>query len=310
MTITLRHLRYFEALSRHRHFSRAAEECSVTQPALSVRVQELEASLGVALLERRRGALGMTRIGEEVAQRAAAILLSVRDLRDYAISAAGALTGPLALGIIPTVAPYILGRLLPALNEAFPKLELRISEAQTSKLQEETASGNLDVILISTAEKTEGLTQMPLFDDGFLLATGTKSHLARLKSITQESLAAADLLLLDEGHCLRDQSLSFCRIAPRQTREKYGAASLGTLLQLIAHGQGATFLPEIAVPVEMRGDWPVTLRHFTGPKPYRTLGLAWRETSPRGEDFRTLGNVIAETGKAIVAEGREIAGRG
>lgn len=306
MMITFRHLRYFEALSRHRHFSRAAEECSVTQPALSVRVQELEASLGVALVERRRGQIGLTRIGEEVANRAAAILLSVRDLQDYAISSAGSLTGRLVLGIIPTVAPYMLAHLLPAVRAAFPKLELTIFEAQTSKLLEEIANGNLDVILISVPAEQDGLEQVPLFDDGFVLATAAGSDLARLQAIDQDSLAGAELLLLDEGHCLRDQALSFCSIAPHRTREKYGAASLGTIMQLIANGQGATFLPEIAIPVEMRGGWPIVLRRFDGSQPYRNLGLAWRETSPRGDDFRLFGKIIAETGRTIVGEGRGI----
>lgn len=278
----------------------------MTQPALSVQVQELEALLGIPLVERRRGQTELTRAGEEVARRAADILRSVQDLRDYAIAVGGPLQGPMALGIIPTVAPYLLAHMLPAVRHAFPKLELTISEARTEKLLEEISMGNLDAILVSVPLKQSWLEQVPLFDDGFVLATCHGSELSERNGIGPEDLSRVDLLLLDEGHCLRDQALSFCRIVPKHVREKYGAASLGTIMQLIANGQGATFLPEIALPVETANNGQIVLREFRDAQPKRTIGLAWRETSPRTDDFRILGGMIGKIGREIARRGRDI----
>lgn len=304
--VTLRHLRYFEALSRHRHFSRAAEECSVTQPALSVQIQELETSLRVPLIERRRGQVELTGIGIEVARRASKILLAVRDLKDYALAAEGVVGGPFSLGVIPTIAPYLLAEALPALRKSFPELDMAIFEAQTGRLLEDVLAGKLDAILISLPVEKQGVEIMPLFDDAFVLATGKESPLALQTVVDQESLADADLLLLDEGHCLRDQALSYCRVAPAGIRQRFGAAGLGTIIQLVANGYGVTFLPEMAVPVKMSSDERIAFRRFAGPQPRRTIGLVWRETSPRREEFRALGEVIAETGEQIIGRCRQL----
>jgi len=304
--VTLRHLRYFEALSRHRHFSRAAEECSVTQPALSVQIQELETSLRVPLIERRRGQIELTAIGIEIARRASKILLAVRDLKDYALAAEGVVGGPFSLGVIPTIAPYLLAEVLPALRENFPELDMTIFEAQTGRLLEDVLAGKLDAVLISLPVEKQGLEVMPLFDDAFVLAVGRESPFASQTIVDHESLAEANLLLLDEGHCLRDQALSYCHIAPAGIRQKFGAAGLGTIIQLVANGYGVTFLPEMAVPVKMSNDERIVFRRFAGQQPRRTIGLVWRETSPRREEFRVLGEVIAETGEQIIDRCRQM----
>lgn len=304
--ITLRHLRYFEALSRHRHFSRAAEECSVTQPALSIQIQELEGYLRAPLIERRRGYVELTGPGMEIARRAAEILAAVRDLKDYALAAEGIVGGPLSLGVIPTIAPYLLAEALPAIKLAFPTLEMAIAEAQTKKLLEDLVAGKLDAILISLPAEQPGLAALPLFDDAFVLATGRNSPLAAHENIDQAQLADVELLLLDEGHCLRDQALSYCRVVPPGMREKFGAAGLGTIIQLVANGYGATFLPEMAVTAKMPNDERIAFRRFKGAQPRRTIGLAWRETSPRGEEFTALGQVIARTGQDIISRCRNM----
>ncbi|MEN3930597.1 hydrogen peroxide-inducible genes activator [Microvirga sp. W0021] len=307
--ITLRHLRYFEALSRHNNFSRAAEECAVTQPAMSIQIQEFENILGIPLVERRRGAAELTAVGIEVAKKAKDILLSVHDLQDYVATAGGYLQGKLSLGIIPTLAPYLLAQLLPAIRTSFPELELSIYEAHTEKLYEELTTGRLDSILISTPVDQEGVQSIDLFEDGFVLAICSNAELSKEPIISSQSLSDIDVLLLDEGHCLRDQALSFCNTSTKRIREQYGATSLATIIQLIVNCQGATFLPEIAIPAELKDPSRLILRRFSDIKPSRKVNLAWRTSSPRKEEFETLGHVIAHVGSEAVAKGRQIMAR-
>ncbi len=298
--ITLKQLRYFAAVARNRHFGRAAAECHVSQPALSLQIQDLEAQLGCQLIERRRGAVALTEIGQEIAERASRILLEASDLVDHARHRPSILSGPLDLGVIPSVAPYLLPATLPLLQQRHPTLDLRLRESQTSTLLDELGDGQLDVALLSLPVQRAGIETAHLFEDGFILVTpavGTGVPFA-----PQAALSGDSLLLLEEGHCLRDQALSFCRTAQSPSRRQYGASSLSTIMQMVANGFGTTLMPAMALPIELRPEMPVKLFRFAAPEPSRSIGLAWRKTSPRKRDFEALGRILAEVGTALAAE--------
>jgi LysR family hydrogen peroxide-inducible transcriptional activator len=294
--VTLKHLRYFEALSRLRHFGRAAEECAVSQPALSMQMQEFEAELGIALVERRRGGITLTAAGAEIARRARAILASVGDLSAYARHAAGRLSGTLVLGAIPSIAPYLLPAALPHIRERHPALELTLRETRTAVLVAELLAGQLDVVLLSLPVSHPEIATRALFTDHFVLAARAGSRLAAGGPLSPERLGGENLLLLEDGHCLRDQALGYCGGAGAM-RERFGASSLATLVQLVANGYGVTLLPRMAVPVEVAEDPRIALRDFAEPRPSREIGLAWRRTSPQAADFIALGDILAEVGR-------------
>lgn len=292
--LTLRQLRYLESLARHRHFGRAAEECSVTQPALSMQIQELEQGLELTLVERRRGKIGLTREGEEIVGRARRVLNEVRDIVDYARHCGKGLEGPLRLGVIPSIAPYLLPSVLPVLKERHPKLELSVRETQTGVLLEELLQGALDVLLLALPVTVRGIDTMPLFQDRFLLAIPSGLASKAEPRVSRDFVMGQELLLLEEGHCLRDQALDYCAMARPETMKSFGATSLTTLLQLVANGQGVTLLPELCLPEEAR-DNRVSLLRFVEPEPAREVGLAWRSNCPRADAFAALGRVIGET---------------
>lgn len=289
--LTLRQLRYFKALSQTRHFGRAAEACHVSQPALSMQIKDLEAALGVTLIERRKNGIQLTSEGSEIARRAGEILLKAQDIHDFAADKGGPLGRHLSLGVIPTIAPYFLPIALPELQTLFPELDLTMHEAQTGNLLEELADGSLDVALLALPAGDEGFTSLELFADRFLLAM-PKSAPAPA-SIQASDLQAEQLILLEEGHCLRDQALAVCGSAGRGAMSKFGATSLTTVLQMVANGYGSTLLPEMAAPVEVHADTPIALRHLE-PEPSRTIGLVWRASAPRSERFEKLGEVLLD----------------
>jgi LysR family hydrogen peroxide-inducible transcriptional activator len=294
--ITLRQLRYLAALARHRHFRRAAAECAVTQPALSMQIRELERELGVTLVERRPGEIAVTETGLDVAARAERILAATRDLVDFARHR-DLLSGPLKLGIIPTLAPYLLPRVLPLLQRRYPALRLDVRETQTQVLVDELAGGALDCLLLALPVEAADLETLPLFDDRFLLAAPAAEPLPK-RRLSVNDVDQRRLILLEEGHCLRDQALAFCAARRRDTAAGLGATSLGatsltTVMQMVANGYGVTLVPEIAADVEVR-DARVKLSRFAAPEPGRTIGLAFRRTSPRRKDFEVLGEVVME----------------
>jgi LysR family hydrogen peroxide-inducible transcriptional activator len=296
--ITLKQLQYFSAVARLRHFGRAAEECHVSQPALSVQIQELESTLGATLIERRRNALALTQLGEEVHRRAHNILADVRDLTDFARHRPALLTGPLNLGVIPSIAPYLLPAVLPLLQSRFTRLELKLRESQTRMLVEELRDGRLDVALLSLPIHEPWVEQIQLFDDRFVLVTPASRAIPR-RLPSAADLSGENLLLLEEGHCMRDQALTYCQAAHTGTHRQFGAASLATIVQMVANGYGSTLLPEIALPVEIRDNPAVSVHNFTAPEPKRTVGLIWRRTSPRKSDFIELGRAIVEAAAGI-----------
>jgi LysR family hydrogen peroxide-inducible transcriptional activator len=303
--ITLRQLRYLVSLARTRHFGKAAEECAITQPALSMQIRELEREIGAVLVERRPNEIVLTQTGAEVATRAEQILAATRDLVDFARHR-DLLTGGLQLGIIPTLAPYILPRILPRLQRHYPKLRLKVRETQTRTLVEELAAGALDVVMLALPIESSDLETRTLFDDPFLLAVPTSEKLRGRVSV--DEVDQQRLILLEEGHCLRDQALAFCGAPRRDATSNLGTTSLGatsltTVMQMVANGYGVTLVPEVAANTEVR-DGRVKLLRFTEPTPGRTIGLAWRRTSPRRRDFEAFGDVVCRAIKTASAKAR------
>jgi LysR family hydrogen peroxide-inducible transcriptional activator len=288
--ITLRQLRYLASLARHRHFGRAADDCAVTQPALSMQIREFERELGVELIERRPNDIALTETGLEVAARAEHILASVRDLVDFARHR-DPLSGSLKLGIIPTLAPYLLPRVLPPLQTHYPNLALEIRESQTSTLVDELVAGRLDAAMLALPVEGADLETLALFNDAFLLAVPASDPLHG--PITPDDVDRRRLILLEEGHCLRDQALAFCGMARRDLPAGLGATSLTTVMQMVANGFGVTLVPQIAADAELR-DRRVRALRFAAPAPGRTIGLVWRKTSPRRADFEALGQLVQD----------------
>jgi LysR family transcriptional regulator, hydrogen peroxide-inducible genes activator len=295
--ITLRQLRYLTSLARHRHFGRAAADCAVSQPALSMQVRELEREIGAELVERRPGDIALNDTGLDVAQRAEQILAATRDLVDFARHR-DLLSGRLRLGIIPTLAPYVLPRLLPRLQADYPQLRLEVRETQTKLLLDELARGELDAVMLALPAEGADVETLALFDDAFLLAVPAADALPARGRVGVADVDQRRLILLEEGHCLRDQALAFCA-APklaasnRDAPAGLGATSLATVMQMVANGYGVTLLPEVAVDAEGR-DTRVKLLRFSAPEPARTVGLVWRRTSPRKKDFKALGKIVTQ----------------
>jgi LysR family transcriptional regulator, hydrogen peroxide-inducible genes activator len=291
--LTLRQLRYLDALARHGNFGRAAEECAVSQPALSMQIRDLEHELGAELVTRRQGATVLTEAGAEVARRVGSILGATRDLADCVRHGGNLLCGTLRLGVIPTLAPYVLPLLLPELHRSHPDLRLDLLETQTKSLLSELAQGMLDVLLLALPLEKAEFETVDLFSDRFLLAVPADDPLPERARVSKSDVSARELVLLEEGHCLRDQALSYCGERD-YAHNRLGATSLTTVLQMVASGYGVTLLPEVAVDVEVR-DERVKLLRFVEPQPRRKIGLAWRPTSPRKGDFLELGQILLKT---------------
>jgi len=291
--LTLRQLAYFEAVARHRHFGRAAEACAVSQPALSVQIQELERELGVALVERNRGGVALTPQGEYVLQRVRRILGEVQDLMDCAQSEA---IGTVRLGVIPTVAPYLMPAILEAFRKQSATAQLQVRETQTQRLVEELEQGSIELMLAALPIDSPVIDVRPLFHDRFFLVVPASSRIGpKVDSIA--AIRSHRLLLLEEGHCLREQALSVCSMADKEMLASLGATSLATLIELVAAGMGVTLLPELCLP-SIKGDSRVRVVPFRGAAPFRTIGLAWRKTSGRKSAFQRLGELIVQTHKS------------
>jgi LysR family transcriptional regulator, hydrogen peroxide-inducible genes activator len=291
--VSLRQLRYFLAVARSGHFGAAAERCAVTQPALSMQVQELEKELGLQLLERGRKGVGLTAGGQEIAVRAARVLADVRDLVDSARHLSDAFSGPFRFGAIPSIAPYLLPQLLPLIRARHPDLDLHLRETQTQRLLEELADGDLDLVLLALPIEHPGIETMSLFEDRFLLAVPASRVIAKNVRATPDLLREDRLLLLEEGHCLRDQALAFCHLRQVESIDTFGASSLSTIVQMVSNGLGLTLLPELSLELEAKRA-EIRLMRFANPEPQRIVGLAWRETSPRKPEFAALGDLILE----------------
>jgi len=288
---TVRQLEYLVAVADARHFGRAARQCAVTQPALSAQIAALEETLGVRVFERSRRGAAPTRAGERVIERARAALRLVDEVTAAAREAREPLSGPLHLGVIPTVAPYLLPRGLAAVRRRYPRLRLFLHEEQTARVLAGLTEGRLDVALVALPPDAPGLESCSLGREAFLLAVPPGHPLARTRRrVGEEALAGQPVLLLEDGHCLRDQALAVCRHAGARESEGVRASSLSTLAQMVAGGLGVTLLPASAAAVEGRSG--LALLRFRDPEPSRELGLVWRKASPRGDEFRSLAEVL------------------
>ncbi|MDP5218017.1 LysR substrate-binding domain-containing protein [Ruegeria sp. 2205SS24-7] len=296
--LTLRQLRYFQALSRHAHFGRAADACAISQPALSVQIKELEENLGVQLFERSARHVRLTSFGEEFALRVRDILRSVDELADMARASQAELAGRLRIGVIPTIAPYLLPSLVGALTRTHPGLDLHIRETLTSKLLEEVTEGRLDTAIVALPVSESAFTEVELFAEDFVLIRPEAD--AGKPTPSGESLRKMRLLLLEEGHCFRDQALSFCNIQSAVPREGLDGSSLSTLVQMVGAGIGVTLIPEMAVPVETRSA-AVSVARFDAPRPSRTIGMIWRKTSPIAGQLRVISECVREAGMEQLA---------
>jgi LysR family hydrogen peroxide-inducible transcriptional activator len=287
--LTLKHLRYFEALDRHRHFGRAAEASAISQPALSLQIKELEAILGAPLVERAPRQVRLTPLGEALADRARGVLRSVDELSVLARTAAGPLSGRLRLGVIPTVAPYFLPQLIGLLAGRFPGLDLRPREAVTQKLVRDLAEGRLDLALVALPVSEPSLAEHPLFEEEFLLVRPAGQ--AQDPVPTLEALGAMPLLLLEEGHCFRDQAISFCKLPRLPSGEIMEGSSLSTLVQMVGAGIGVTLIPKMAAAIETRSA-AVAVHTLPEPRPGRTIGLVWRRSNPLAPRLAELAAVL------------------
>lgn len=290
--LTLRQLRYFEALAQHRHFGRAAEACAVSQPALSQQIRDLEGSLGADLFERSPRQVRLTRFGEEFALRVQGILRAVDELGELARASQSWLSGRLRLGVIPTVAPYLLPGIVGRLNHLHPGLDIHVRETLTARLLREVSEGRLDAAIVALPVSEAAFTEAPLFTEEFLLVRPAEEAGKPVPS--SEMLSEMRLLLLEEGHCFRDQALAFCNMASRLPREVLEGSSLSTLVQMVGAGIGVTFIPEMAASVETRSA-AVSLARFADPPPRRTIGMIWRRTSPLSGQLHHIADIVRQS---------------
>jgi LysR family transcriptional regulator, hydrogen peroxide-inducible genes activator len=296
ITMTLRQLRYFDALARHSHFGRAATACAISQPALSMQIKELEDTLGAVLIERGARHVRLTRFGEEIALRVRDILRSVDELGDFARASRDKFTGRVRIGMIQTIAPYLLPTVIGDLTRMHPELDLHVREAQTSRLLQELSEGRLDTAILALPVSEPSLAEVALFEENFLLVRPSEDAGEPVPS--SETLREMRLLLLEEGHCFRDQALAFCNMQTALPREVLDANSLSTLVQMVSAGLGVTLIPEMAVAMETRSA-SVSVTPFADPQPSRTVGMVWRKTSPLAGQLLHLCQVIGRSAAAL-----------
>lgn len=289
--LTLKQLRYFQALVRYGHFGHAAAACSISQPALSVQIKDLEEALGAALFERGARQVRVTAFGADLAERVRDILSAVDELGTLARASTDRLVGRLRIGVIPTIAPYLLPRIISALGQSHAGLDIHIRETQTQTLLRELSEGRLDTAIMALPVSEPSLTEVALFTETFLLV---RPEAEAGKPVPDaEALREMRLLLLEEGHCFRDQALSFCNIRPSAPREVMDGSSLTTLVQMVSAGIGVTLIPEMAVPIETRSA-KVSVTPFADPQPERSVGMIWRKSSPLATQLLQISDVVRE----------------
>jgi LysR family hydrogen peroxide-inducible transcriptional activator len=293
---TTKQLRYFVALEQYEHFGKAAESCFVSQPAFSVAIKELENMLNIQLVDRTNKNVTVTSLGRDVARQARVVLRELEDLVEMAKGNQLPLTGPLKLGVIPTIAPFLLPRLLPALRAQFPDLRLYLKEDLTERIYERLMDGELDLILIALPYELRNTTDMVLFEDRFFLAHQQNSALIRPGDYDLNELPSDSILLLEDGHCLRDHALSACNIKNVDKVSNITATSLLTLVQMVDADLGITYLPEMAVNSSLLKNTRIKTTPME-PGSSRQIGLVWRKASTRQDEFTMLGNFIQDNYK-------------
>lgn len=295
---TLRQLQFLAALGENNSFSRAAEVCHVTQPTLSAAIKELEDQLGVQLVERKARGARLTHAGESAVRRAKVILAEAKEFVCSVSHAGGLLEGPFHLGAIPTIAPFVFAQTVSALSGAYPNAKLFLREDKTARLEDALRSHALDVAIVALPRRASGIAALPVFDDEFLVATPERHPLARKTDLTPEDLKDEELLLLEDGHCLRDHALSVCRQnaggqAAGTLGAQVAATSLTTLVNMVAGGLGVSLLPRLAVENGLHIESAVALRPFAEPVVGRSIGVAWRAGSAREAEARVIAGVLA-----------------
>ncbi len=291
--MNLRELEYLVAVGDYGHFGRAADACHVSQPTLSTQLRKLEAELGVSLIERTPRRATLTPVGQLIAERARGALHEVGDIVELARAARDPSSGTVRVGLFPTLAPYLLPHVVGALHDRFPRLELLLVEEKSATLLEQLRDGRLDAALLARPQRDDALHEEVLFDEEFVLAVPVGHDLARESGPVDVSvLADTDLLLLDEGHCLRDQALSVCATTGASERRGFRATSLETLRQMVAAGVGMTLLPRLSVEPPVTPAPGIVLRPFSAPAPRREIAMYWRRTSPLDRFLRDLADVF------------------
>ena len=289
--MNIRDLEYLVALAEHRHFRRAADSCHVSQPTLSGQIRKLEDELGVMLLERTSRKVLFTQAGMLLVDQARTVLREVKVLKEMASQQGETMSGPLHIGLIPTVGPYLLPHIIPMLHQTFPKLEMYLHEAQTHQLLAQLDSGKLDCVILALVKESEAFIEVPLFDEPMLLAIYEDHPWANRECVPMADLAGEKLLMLEDGHCLRDQAMGFCFEAGADEDTHFRATSLETLRNMVAAGSGITLLPALAVPPERKRDGVVYLPCIK-PEPRRTIGLVYRPGSPLRSRYEQLAEAI------------------
>jgi len=294
MDLKLKDLRYLVAVADQRHFGRAAARCFVSQPTLSSQLKKLEQSLGVQLIERAPNNVSLTAAGEEIVARARRILEATDEVVTLARSQHDPLAGRLRVALLPTIGPYLLPRVAPAVRKALPRLELHLYEYQTAPMLQKLHAGELDVGILALPVDTAGLEARELYREAFSVALPEHHPLGARHSVRVADLKGEKLLLLEEGHCLRDQALEVCSRAGVHEQQDFRATSLETLRQMVASGAGITLLPELAGRGAYRNARGLVLRPFAKPAPVRQVGALWRKSSARRGAIDALCRVISE----------------
>ena len=291
MTISLKQMRYALAVAAEGHFGRAAEACSVSQPALSQQILALEALCGTALSDRLKSGIRLTPFGQDFMAMAREAVKAADALDDFALGRAGQLDRPLRFGLIPTVAPYLLPRIYPALRKGLPEVTFTISESRTESMLDALHDGRLDLALIATEPSARGprLVTRSLFDDPFVLATPRSE--GAVDPVSLSALPPERILLLDEGHCFRDQAISACGLDGDRSARAFAATSLATIVEFVANGQGVTLLPQIALRKEA-SDPRIAIHTLSEPTAGRQLRLVWRDATPYAAIFERIVEVI------------------
>jgi LysR family transcriptional regulator, hydrogen peroxide-inducible genes activator len=290
---SLKQLEYLDALAETQHFGKAAQRCNVTHSTLSAGIKDLESVLGISVAERTKRKVMMEPLGMEIAERAKLLLRDAEDIMELAAAHREPLTGKIRLGVIPTISPFLLPKVLTPLNSAYPGLRLYLKEDQTEVLLHQLRAGEIDLALIALPFETEGLRTVELFEDEFQFACHTDHPLAKRKKVAESYLVDQPLLLLEDGHCLRDHALSACRIPEERYRPLFEATSIHTLVQMVMSGLGVTLLPQLAIDANIAAGSKIKLVPLST-KASRTIGLVWRQSSTRVHEFELLADAFRQ----------------
>ena len=294
---TFRQLKYLVSISKNLHFGKAAKECFVSQSTLSSGIQELERLLNVKLIERTKRTVFLTPLGKEISKKAESINIEMNDVLDLVKSAQEKMFGETRLGVIPTIAPYLLPKLMPKIRKHYPGLNLKLVEDQTANILNMLYSGSLDLILIAKPYKTENLNVELIKKDFFHVALPFNSNLLKIKkkSLNNSDISQTNMLLLDEGHCLRDHALQACSKETKQKIDAFKATSLLTLVQMVANNTGITLLPDLVINSELLKNSKIKILDYENNKNFREIALCWRLSSPRNKDFSNFASFLRKS---------------